>query len=395
MVIVIECISYNYTSWADCISVLQKRFPAISARALAALRSCEEHDQAGPFCIQAAVEAGRRCEEAGWDARPAWQDLNNGLRPPEPDRNDSCLGEWAHGWQFHASNAMENAEFDALLVTLALPSTRSNAASAGKARLHSCRGPFASTWLTVCPTTEQLRLKNSLLCCAVRRRLGLAVNFQGPDAHGYRRLADNTGARLNVRLAALIAAWRQVFIEAGGQVPDRNIERMLRNSYVPVSPDGSRRLDLIVPGLNVDRGRPLFCDATVLSPLGRAGGPRGGTSNRGGRLLHAATVDNSNHYHEVTDTGLGSLYCLGCEVYGRWSEQCITLVPALAREHARGLHIRIRRGAALGFQYRWWGILNIALQRSVAEAVLRDTGQDLCTIEFEAVPPLADLPVID
>ena len=150
-----------------------------------------------------------------------------------------------------------------------------------------------------------------------------------------------------------------------------------------------------MPGLNVDRGRPLFCDATVLSPLTRFGAPRGGTSNQGGRLLQNATTDNSNHYHEVTDTGLGALYYLGCEVYGRWSEQSITLVPALAREHARGLHPRIRRGAALGFQHRWWGILSIALQRAVAEAVLRETGQDLCTTALEPAPPVADLPVID
>ena len=92
---------------------------------------------------------------------------------------------------------------------------------------------------------------------------------------------------------------------------------MLHNSYVPVPPDDLRRLDLIVPGLNVDRGRPLFCDATVLSPLTRYGEPRGGTSNQGGRLLQTATTDNSNNYHEVTDTGLGALYCSGCEVYGR------------------------------------------------------------------------------
>ena len=58
-------------------------------------------------------------------------------------------------------------------------------------------------------------------------------------------------------------------MEAGGQVPDRNIERLLRNLHVPVPPDDLRRLDLIVPGLNVSRGRPLFCDATVLSPLTR------------------------------------------------------------------------------------------------------------------------------
>ena len=192
----------------------------------------------------------------------------------------------------------------------------------------------------------------------------------------------------------MIAAWRQVFSEAGGQVPDRNIERLLRNSHVPVPPDDLRRLDIIVPGLNVDRGRPLFCDATVLSPHTRSGVPRPGTSNQGGRLLQNATDDNSNHYHEVIDTGLGALYCLGCEVYGRWSEQSVTLVPALAREHSRGLHPRIRRGAALGFQHRWWGILSIALQRAVAEAVLRETGQDLCTVAIEQPPPLAELPVV-
>ena len=254
-----------WSSWADCVSVLQNRFLETSARILASLNRCEKQGHAVPFCIQAAVEAGRHCEEVGWDAKPAWQELHNGLRPPQPDQNESCLGEWAHGWQFHASSAVENAEFEALLVTLALPSTRRNAAAQGKARIHSCRGPFASSWLTVCPTSEQLHLKDSLLSCAVRRRLGLAVCYQGPDAHGYRRLADNTGARLNVRHTALIAAWRQVFVEAGGQVPDRNIERLLRNSHVPVSPDDLRRLDILVPGLNVDRGRPLFCDATVVN----------------------------------------------------------------------------------------------------------------------------------
>ena len=347
-----------------------------------------------PYCIQAAVEAGSRCVEAGWDSKPTWQALQNGLRPPQQDRNDSCLGEWAHGWQYHASDAIEHTEFEALLAVLALPRTRRNAAAQGKAHIHSCRGPFASSWLTVCPTSTQLQMKDTLFSCAVRRRLGLAVSFQGPDAHGYRRLADNTGARLNVRHTALITAWRQVFFEAGGQVPDRNIERLLRNSHVPVPPDDLRRLDLIVPGLNVSRGRPLFCDAMVLSPLTRDGRPRGGTGNQGGRLLQYATADNANHYREVSETGLGALYCLGCEVYGRWSEQSINLVPALAREHARGLHPRIRRGAALGFQYRWRGILSIALQRSVAEAVLYETGQDLGTAALEPVPPLADLPVM-
>ena len=169
---------------------------------------------------------------------------------------------------------------------------------------------------------------------------------------------------------------------------------MLVDIHVPVSEDDTRRLDLVVPGLNVASGLPLFCDVTVLSPLSRTGAPRGGTSNQGGRLLVDATRENDITYHEVLDTGLAALYSLGCEVYGRWNETCIKLVPALAREHARGLHPRVRRGAALGFQNRWWSVLGVALQKAVAAAVLRDHGEDLPTACLAPFPALADFPVL-
>ena len=228
----------------------------------------------------------------------------------------------------------------------------------------------------------------------MRRRLGLTVFFEGPDPHGHRRLADNLGARLNARHTTLIAAWRQVFAEAGGQVPDRNVERMLSMTHVPVPEGDTRRLDLIVPGLNVARGLPLFCDVTIVAPLSRNGQPRGGTSNQGGHILVDAARENDANYHEVLNTGLGALYCLGCEVYGRWGEPCMKLVPQLAREHARGLHPRVRRGAALGYQNRWWSILGVSLQKAVAAAVLRDHGADLPTTALAPIPPLADLPVL-
>eukprot|EP00973_Karenia_brevis_P065226 9057642-Karenia_brevis.AAC.1 len=70
-----------------------------------------------------------------------------------------------------------------------------------------------------------------------------------------------------------MSAWRQVFIEAGGEVPDRSVERLLSTTHVPV-PDGCQlRLDLGVPGLNVAAGLPLFCDFTMISPLTHGGAP--------------------------------------------------------------------------------------------------------------------------
>eukprot|EP00959_Pyramimonas_sp_CCMP1952_P316999 6635160-Pyramimonas_sp.AAC.1 len=96
-------------------------------------------------------------------------------------------------------------------------------------------------------------------------------------------------------------------------IPDRNVERLLRETHVPVPPADQRRLDLIASCLNVARGLPLSCDVTILSPLKRNGMPRPGANNRSGGLLEQAERENNETYREVTTTGLGSSHCLGCE----------------------------------------------------------------------------------
>jgi hypothetical protein len=299
------------------------------------------------------------------------------------------VGEWQHGWQFHASDSLERDAWNLLLQELALPSVRSNAVSSGKTRLRSCMGPFAAVWLTVCPSSDGLILPNWDLMFAMRRRLGIAVTYDGNDVHGHSCFGDNTGGRLNVRHNMVLAAWRQVFFEAGGAVPDRNVERLLCDTNVPVHPDDLRRLDIIVPNLNVERGLPIFGDVTVLAPLSANGEPRAGTSNQDGRLLELAETENNDTYREVIDSGLGSLQCLGCEVYGRWSTQSVAMVPALARERSRGVHPRLRRGIALSLQHRWWGLLGIAVQRATAHVVRNQlAGVDLAKTQLEPIPPL-------
>ena len=108
-------------------------------------------------------------------------------------------------------------------------------------------------------------------------------------------------------------------------------------------------LDIIASGLNVARGLPLFVDVTVLSPVSRSGQPRPGTSNRGGRLLEAADADNQMTYAPVVESGLGALYSLGCEVFGRWSTSCIGLMTELVRERSRMLHPRSEEVLHWGF----------------------------------------------
>ena len=77
-------------------------------------------------------------------------------------------------------------------------------------------------------------------------------------------------------------------------MPDRNIERMLRDTHVPVPQADMRRLDLIVPGLAVDRGLPLFCDVTCVTPINGRGFARSGpgATTINGAILRDATRDN-------------------------------------------------------------------------------------------------------
>ena len=70
-------------------------------------------------------------------------------------------------------------------------------------------------------------------------------------------------------------------------------------------------------------------------------------------------------------------------------------MPALAREYCRGLHPRVRRGTALALQHRWWGLLGVALQKSVAHMVLNaDAGDDLYTGQLEPMPALSELEIV-
>ena len=189
---------------------------------------------------------------------------------------------------------------------------------------------------------------------------------------------------------------QRVYTEAGARIPDRYVERLLTRTHVRVPAHDQRRMDLVVPGLQVERGVPLFCDTTVISPITRTGEARPGTSNRGGRLLEIAEQDNEADYRPVADSGVAALKCLGCEVFGRWSAHCVQLVPAMALQRTRGLHVRVRRGVALQLQRRWWGVLGIALQKAVANQVLHFEagGADVWVAALEEPPHLAELDVL-
>ena len=397
----------HWASWADALPVLRVRFAAITEAACGAMDAASTAESIArlPQSLGDAVAAGRGLDEVGFRSRPSWHELSRGSLPPASEPNEQPgPDDVPHGWQFHASSILEQIEHTSLLHAMVGTVSRGARRSPlpARARLRSCAGPFAGSWLSAVPASPALRMSNPEMLCAVRRRLGMRVDPLGErcegcgrqvDAHGHHRAACTRTARTCARHRTIVAAWRQVFQEAGGQVPDRNVERMLRDTHVPVPPADARRLDLVVPGLSVHRGLPLFCDATCVTPIAGSGVARSGATRGDGATVRRAHRKNQTDYPEVEQSGLGKLLCLGVEVFGRWGPDPIELVPALAWERARGLPERVRHGAAQALSRRWWGLLSTAVQRAVAAGVLRRAGGDVGESALEPPPGLADLPV--
>ena len=96
----------------------------------------------------------------------------------------------------------------------------------------------------------------------------------------------------------------------------------------------------------------------------------------------------------MNPSGAGRLLALGVvEVFGRWGEDSLTAVLALAAARCESLPPRLRLGLRLRLLRRWWGLLGIAVQRAVARAISRGGDADMAASPVEAFPGLADLPL--
>ena len=72
---------------------------------------------------------------------PSWCEILAGARPEALD--DADKGEWKHGWQFHASSALEQTELQTLFARGRPEVT---------AKLRSCGGRYNGRWLVTPPT---------------------------------------------------------------------------------------------------------------------------------------------------------------------------------------------------------------------------------------------------
>ena len=71
------------------------------------------------------------------------------------------------------------------------------------------------------------------------------------------------------------------------------------------------------------------------------------------------------------------LVVLGCEVYGRWCEDTVSLIRQFAKLKSRESHPILQKSAEYAWSNRWWGIVGVGIQRAIAETLLCENGADL------------------
>ena len=162
-------------------------------------------------------------------------------------------------------------------------------------------------------------------------------------------------------------AWSSVFVEAGATVTD---QVMLRNTNLLVDPQDTRQLDFVAWGLR-GFGRPICGDATIVSPLHRDGTPFPHTPDADDASFARAIRHKENTYPELAGPNpYGDLTVLACEVGGRWHSTARGMVSRLVEAKTQSVFPILRRAARLAYHRRWWTLLSVALQRTVATNLL-------------------------
>ena len=357
-----------WAAWADALPVLRQRYPDAAARLVQEL----EGEPAAP-CLRAAAEAARQLAEEGWTSRTEWASCARGADAPAAEGE---LGLGIPGWQRHAVLALHTSFRERVLLPALAPAAR--------ALLHSQSGPHAGMWLAAIPSDAASTLAPDLMHVAMRRRLRLPLPLTAlqcgaegrhgcgaeVDAYGDHHLACPRTGLLPRRGFVVERAWVQVAREAVG--PEGRVvpQQWLSRTTAPqVHPDDRRRLDFVVYGAT-SRGEALCCDATLVSPLTRAGRPVPGADARAGVALVAARRRKVARCPELTRGGPQRLVVLAAEVGGRWSDECQQFLRTLLRLRVQRAPPPLRASAAQGWARRWWSVLSVALQRAVASSAL-------------------------
>ena len=289
-----------------------------------------------------------------------------------PQAVDPEVGEWTHGWQFHASVARDT--LFATSVHLPLLSTDHRALRASQ------RGPCTSrhfSCLPTCPeTTFSAEEFRTLLLVRLHLPLHLDARFckcgELLDVYGHHRSACSRVGLLKPRGTPAEVCMARICREAGARVKEN---QLLRDLNVVAQADDQRRIEVIANGLPFWGGKQVAIDTTVVSALTGQGVARG---RREGQAIHEAEQDKRRRYLELLTGTRCHFLVVAFEVAGRWSPSAVTSLRNLAWYKSLSVPRVLRRSTQLLFFQRWTALLACSIQRAYAASLL---GKPLGTCE--------------
>ena len=346
-----------WASWADALPMLHARCPRLTQSLIAELGKHRSPSQ----LVQELVAASGKLSAEGFHLLPSWEDLRDGARPellelsPEP-------GEWAHGWQFHASSISE----DFFRRRVVLPSC----SPAQQATVRSQAGPGSATAILGCPTRPEFLLGPTVFRSLLLSRLQLPLQLTESHCEGCGSALDPTGhhrnaccksGRLKKRALPLERAAARIRREAGATVRE-NVKLKDLNLVVPAA--------VLAFGLPCRAGAQLAIDATFRSPLTATGAARPQAATQNAVVTDSARADKERKYPELPNTHRCQLVVLALETGGRFSSETSSFLEELAFAKAAEAPGPLRKSARLSWQRRWTRLLACTAARAWCSALL-------------------------
>ena len=158
---------------------------------------------------------------------------------------------------------------------------------------------------------------------------------------------------------------------------------------VPVSAD--REIEIVVNNFAFVQGSiSLACDVTLVSPLTTAGEAKPRAAVEDGVAIKDAEKRKRQRYPELLHSTRCRLVVLAGEVGGRWSAETVRFIEELAKHRSQKAPARLRKSTRLAWENRWWGMLAVATQDSLAATLVNDAPHLLHGWEGSG-PPLGEL----
>ena len=367
-----------WASWADAFPMISARLPSLGEEILEAMTG----EQAGG-CIEELVSAAGQLDRGGFLQRPDWLQLRAGARPPVA--LDAEPGEWQHGWQFHASSPLEHHFRETVLLARPCPDDQ-------VAHLRSHSGPGSSDVLCGAPSQPEFVVEPHLFRALVMERLRLPLDITDArcerlDFEGRHRGACPRSGRLRTRALGPERSLARVCREAGASV---RCNTKLRDMNVAVSAMDERSIEVLASGLPLFHGAQLAIDVTLRSPLTAQGMACAGAAQTNGAVLHRARRDKERKYQELVAGDRCRLVVVALETGGRWSQEAVEFVNAIAGARARSAPPLLRGSAFFGWRRRWMRMLSVSCGRSFASSLVSTR---VSSVEGQdgLAPDLADL----